>query len=58
MKEKECPCLMCQDRAATCHISCKRYESWKSEHQKYTERINEERNPQIRLYINERHYNE
>lgn len=38
-----CPCKGCQDRTITCHGGCKRYQEWKSEHEKKQEWLRSQR---------------
>ena len=28
MTNKDCPCIACPDRHATCHAECERYKTW------------------------------
>ena len=33
----DCPCRGCADRTLTCHVVCRRYGSWKEEHERMRE---------------------
>ena len=37
MKKPKAPCFNCADRFAGCHITCKRYAQFKTEHEKAKE---------------------
>lgn len=54
--EKRNPCLKCEDRTEECHAKCMKYDSWKKAHEAYRKMIDRERNPEIKQYIDERHW--
>ena len=43
MVNNKCPCYGCEDRTAICHDDCKKYISWKIEHDARREQEAKER---------------
>lgn len=54
MEKQKSPCLNCQRRAATCHVDCEAYASWRQELDKRKEELQRVMDPEIKRYIRER----
>ena len=56
MKKPASPCKGCENREVGCQGKCKGYAEWKARYTEYKRWIQEQRNPEIKLYIIEKRY--